>query len=245
MSEMTRMSPRYEAGPTSPDGHGTLDRVEPEYPEFPEFVDPGPEQPPYGPAAWPPPGPVPEPPSGPAGRREVTGLLIMLVAAALLPLVAATQSVYTVTEFGAVARAEFSVDAWGNFSPEAASYPVAHAPRFGILLLAATAGFVLLAVVAAGLLRERSARPATAAAGVAGAAAGLVGLLIGTVGAMTLEIQSAFDTYRVGFEGPVQVRLRIGGAVWLTAAAMVAGVLAVAAAVRVRRSVTVLPRSPH
>ncbi|HVU92002.1 MAG TPA: hypothetical protein VHC23_07195, partial [Jatrophihabitans sp.] len=121
--------------------------MEPEYPEFPEFVDPGPEQPPYGPAGWPPPGPVARPPSepppGPAGRREVTGLLIMLVAAALLPLVAATQSVYTVTEFGAVARAEFSVDAWGNFSPEAASYPVAHAPRFGILLLAATADFAL------------------------------------------------------------------------------------------------------
>jgi hypothetical protein len=203
------------------------------YPEFvdpgPEFVDPGPDQPAYAPPGRP--APV-------AGRREAGGLLVMLVAATLLPLVAATQSMYSVTEVGLAARAEFSVDAWGNFAPEAASYPVAHAPRFGILLVAAAAGFALLGLVAAGLLRGRSPRPGTAAAGVAGAAAGLVGLLLGTVGAMTLEIQSAFDTYRIGFAGPVEVRLRVGGAVWLTLAAILAGGLAVAAALRVRRTVS-------
>jgi hypothetical protein len=200
----------------------------------PEFLDPGPQQQ-YAPAPAGPTGP-PGPPA-PLPRREAVGLLIMLVAAALLPLLAALESVYAVTEDTAVAHAEFSVDAWGNYDFAAGAQPVAHAPRFGLVLALAGAAFAILALVAAvDLLASRTAALAGRATGIAGASAALSGLVVGTVAAMALTIQSAFDGYRQGYDGLLSLRMRVGASVWLGLAGVLAGTLAALAALRLRRT---------
>jgi hypothetical protein len=204
----------------------------------PEFLDPGPDQPfaPASPAARLPaePAPAAAPPV-----REAVGLLIMLAAAALLTLLASIESVYSVTEDTAVAHAEFAVDAWGNYDFAAGAQPVAHAPRFGLVLAVAGAAFAVLALVTAvDVLASRVAALAARAGGLAGAAGALVGVVLGTVAAMALTIQSAFDGYREGYPGLLTLRLRIGGSVWLALAAVLAGTLAALAALRVRRAMS-------
>jgi hypothetical protein len=52
---------------------------------------------------------------------------------------------------------------------------------------------------------------------------------------MTLQIQSSFAELRDS-AGAIEVRLRVGGAVWLSLAAVLASGLAVTAAMRVRRA---------
>jgi hypothetical protein len=200
-----------------------------------EFVDPGPDQPYPAPAA----------PHAPrrsvSPRRETLGLVVMLVAAALLPLLASFQTFYTVREEGAAGRYEYSVDAWGRYGELAAgARPAVHAPRFGALLLICAGCFAVLALIAASrLLGGRATEPARTATGLAGAAAGVLGLLTGVTAAMTLEIGSVFDSLRAGSGSPFgiyQVRMRIGGAVWISVAGILAGGLGIAAALRVRRA---------
>src|SRR3954451_3319840 len=205
-----------------------------------EFVDPGPDQP----AGF---DPRPDAPRRPvAARRETLGLLIMLAAAALLPLLAAFQTFYAVREEGAAGRYEFAVDAWGRYGDVAGARLPVHAPRFGMLLVVCGGCFAVLALIAATqLLAGRAVAPARTATGLAGAAAGVVGLLTGVTAAMTLEITSVFDSLRAGggspFGGLYEVRMRIGGAVWMSLAGILAGVLAIAAALRVRRAAAAPP----
>ena len=224
----------------------------------PEFLDPGPDQPeptPYGaapsttppfgsgpPAATAPPWAPPwAPPPAPRGRREVIGLVIMLCAAALLPLVASAQSLFAVRERTIAGFDDYALDAWGQFSGVAGPQLYAHGPRFGVALIATGVGFAVL-LLGAGvvLLGGRSTRPQRVSGLLAGAATGLVGLLVGTVLAMALEIQSAFDTLRstaaTGATPVLEVRLRVGGAVFIAIAGVLAGGLAVSAALRVRRT---------
>jgi hypothetical protein len=70
-------------------------------------------------------------------------------------------------------------------------------------------------------------------------------VLVGITGAMTLQIETVFDRLR-STGGPIvvdrTVHLGIGGAVWLTLAAVLAGGLSVAAALRVRRAAGPDPR---
>jgi len=222
----------------------------------PEFLDPGPDQP----RGYPPPGyPVPEypapgypapgypPPARPpepgpprpapgTGRREAIGLLVMLLAAAGVPLVASVGTLYSVTLHSLAVDVSFRVDAWGSARPADPSGSLGHPPRFGVLLTAVAAGFALLALIAAvQLLGARAAHPARVAAGLAGAAGGLVGLLVGVTAAMSLQVQSTFDGLQNTF-GTVEVRLRVGDAVWLALAGVLAGGLSVTAALRVRRA---------
>jgi hypothetical protein len=200
-----------------------------------EFLDPGPNQP-YEPAV-PAPGAAEEHRPGP----EAVGLLIMLVAAALLPVVAAFQDVYTVRAVADELRFRYAVDGWGRYSTgDAGGFPATlHEPRFGVLLCVVAAGFAVLALVV--LTRLVLVRPGAARLSgslVAGIAAALTGALAGVTAAMTLQIETVFD--RLGSPaGPVvsdrTVHLGIGGAVWLDLAGVLAGGLGVAGAVRVRR----------
>jgi hypothetical protein len=206
-----------------------------------EFLDPGPDQP-DGDADGPAQGDsVSRPPV-----RETVGLLIMLCAAALLPVVASFQSLYAVREQGPATEVDFTVDAWGRYGFASGPFAAAaHAPRFGILLAVSGAGFAVLALLTAlRLLGARTRAHTTshttsrASSMLVGAAVGLVGLLVGVTAAMTLEIESVFSTLRDSsggvFGGPLEVSLRIGAASWLSLAAVLAGALAVAAALRVR-----------
>lgn len=232
----------------------------------PEFLDPGPDQPPpgYGPRPGTPGGrPIPAllapgapgapgvPGPGafgalgaagpPAGRREVLGLLVMLVAATGLPFVASFATLYSVLLRTDGAELSWSVDAWGhpNLTPE--PYIAGQAPRFAVLLVVAAAGFALLVLIAAAqLLGGRAASPARVAGGIAGAATGLVGLLTGVTATMTLEIQSTFDGFRSA-PGGFEVRMRVGDSVWLSLAGILAGGLSVTAALRVRRAFRAAP----
>src|SRR3954451_15078467 len=205
-----------------------------------EFVDPGPDQP----AGF---DPRPDAPRRPvAARRETLGLLIMLAAAALLPLLAAFQTFYTVREEGAAGRYEFAVDAWGRYGDVTGARLPAHAPRFGILLVICGACFAVLAAIAAAqLVAGRASEPSRSATALAAAAGAVVGLLTGVTAAMTLEISSVFDSLRAGSGGPFgglyEVRMRIGGAVSVSLAGILAGGLAVTAGLRVRRAVTPEP----
>jgi hypothetical protein len=209
----------------------------------PEFLDPGPNQPagylppasdgPHGPqGAFG--APRPARPVGRPGRRESLGLVAMLLAAAILPAVAAGQTLYAVVEQNVVAREAFAVSAWGDYDVTNGADLAGHGPRFGAVLALAGAAFGLLALLALGLLRDPGAgRARRTALGIAAAATGLVGLLVGVTAAMTLQIQSAFAGYQEA-AGVIEVRLRVGGAVWLSLAAVLAGGLAVTAALRVR-----------
>ena len=214
----------------------------------PEFLDPGPDQPApaYPPRPGPPWLPAPGAPGGPApgrrpaspGHREVIGLLVMLLAAAALPLAAAGQTVYSVVEQAVGARESFAVSAWGDYHVTTGEALAGHAPRFGILLVLTAAAFALLGLLAAvQLLPGRRARPPAArtALGIAAAATGLVGLQVGITAAMTLQVQSAFAGFQEA-SGVLEVRLRVGPALWLALVGVIAGALAVLAALRVRRA---------
>jgi hypothetical protein len=211
----------------------------------PEFVDPGPNQADPVPAGAPfcasHPGPPPgDAPAVSTGRREILGLVVMLLAAAVLPLIASMQTLFAVHEQSLTTSVDFSVDAWGDLGSFAADRPYSHGIRFGLLLVGCAMGYVVLLLAGALVfLGERSGQPRRAAGLIAGAATGLLGLLLGTTLAMTLEIQSAFDSLRSSAGAAptpvVEVRLRIGGAVWFAAAGLLAGVLVVTAALRLRR----------
>jgi len=223
----------------------------------PEFLDPGPDQPApasgYATPSYPtpryaapddpapaghrpaPPG-FPGPPPARPARRETAGLLAMLAAAAALPLVAAQEALYSVVEDNVVARESFTVSAWGDYAVAIGPPLAGHGPRFGLVLTLGGAAFALLALLAARLLRGGPVdQGARVSLGIAAAATGLVGLLVGVTAAMTLQIQSAFAGYREA-SGVLEVRLRVGVAVWLSLAAVLAGGLAVTAALRVRRA---------
>jgi len=218
----------------------------------PEFLDPGPDQPApasgYPTPSYPasddpapagyrpaPPG-FPGPPPVRPARRETVGLLLMLAAAAALPLVAAQQALYSVVEDNVVARESFTVGAWGDYAVAIGPPLAGHGPRFGIVLTLGGAAFALLALLAARLLRRGPIdQAARVSLGIAAAATGLVGLLVGVTAAMTLQIQSAFAGYQEA-SGVLEVRLQVGVAVWLSLAAVLAGGLAVTAALRVRRA---------
>ena len=211
----------------------------------PEFLDPGPDQPapgflPAGYVGVGAPHPADDPPIPRArsrpGRRETVGLLLMLAAAAALPAVAARQAMYSVVEDNVVARQAFTVGAWGDYDVSLGPPLAGHGPRFGIVLTLAGAAFALLALLALRLLRNGAAELGPRMSlGIAAAATGLVGLLVGVTAAMTLQIQSTFAGYQ-GASGVLEVRLRVGVAVWLSLAGVLAGGLAVAAALRVRRA---------
>jgi hypothetical protein len=206
-----------------------------------EFLDPGPNQP-YEPV---------EPGISEQPRRatpEAIGLLIMLSAAALLPVVAAFQAVYSVRSSADALEFRYTVDGWGRYTAgEVGVFPSGlHEPRFGILLCAVAACFAVLALLAVTrLVLPHPAGPPVSASSVAGAAAALTGVLVGITGAMTLQIETVFDRLR-STGGPIvvdrTVHLGIGGAVWLTLAAVLAGGLSVAAALRVRRAAGPDPR---
>jgi len=226
----------------------------------PEFLDPGPDQPApagypapgYPPAGYPAPGQVappgfdapgvPFPPGFPGpspahpARREIVGLLLMLAAAAALPVIAARQVLYSVVEDNVVAREAFTVGAWGDYDVSVGPQLAGHGPAFGIVLTLGGAAFALLALIATRLLRGNPGEqgPRTSL-GIAAAATGLVGLLVGVTAAMTLQIQSAFAGYQAA-SGVLEVRLRVGPAIWLALVGVVAGALAVLAALRVRRA---------
>jgi len=160
----------------------------------------------------------------------------MLVAATILPVVAARQTLYTVVEQNVVSRESFAVSAWGDYEVAAGEQLAGHAPRFGILLTLGGAAFGLLALMTARLLLgARTERGDRTSLGIAAAATGLVGLQVGVTAAMTLQIQSSFAGYEEA-AGVLEVRLQVGGAVWLSLAAVLAGGLAVMAALRVRRA---------
>jgi hypothetical protein len=201
-----------------------------------EFLDPGPNQP-YEPL--PPAAAVAEErrPVGP----EAVGLLIMLVAAALLPVVAAFQSVYTVSASTDTLDFGYAVDGWGRYtSRDLGAFPAGlHEPRFGVLLCVAAMGFAVLAlVVVTRIVLPHPSAPRLSGSLVAGIAGGLTGALAGVTAAMTLQIETAFDRLR-STNGPIvtdrTVHLGVGGAVWLALAAVLAGGLSVAAALRLRR----------
>jgi len=227
----------------------------------PEFLDPGPDQPApgypppgYPPAGHPnyagPPAPAGQPSTGqrplPPGfpgprspqpaRRETFGLLVMLLAAAALPVVAGRQALYTVVEDNVVAHESFTLSAWGDYDVALGPPLAGHGPRFGIVLMLGGVAFALLALLALRLLRGGSVEQGgRVSLGIAAAATGLVGLLVGITAAMTLQIQSAFAGYQEA-SGVLEVRLRVGVAVWLCLASVLAGGLAVTAALRVRRA---------
>jgi hypothetical protein len=211
-----------------------------------EFLDPGPNQPdgPGEPALV---APIPPQRRVPRLDRETIGLLVMLTAAAVLPVVASFQLVFLV-------HADFSggftygADGWGRFRLGDGSGVVAgpHEPRFGVLLAVCGAAFAALALIVAAqaLLRVAPDRRASGAA-VAGAAGVLVGLLVGVTASMALEVQAVVDRLRSSpaesFDGVSGFRLQVGAAVWLSLAGVLAGGLAVAAALRRHRS----GRLPH
>jgi len=160
----------------------------------------------------------------------------MLLAAAALPVVAARQALYSVVEDNVVARESFTLGAWGDYDVDLGPPLAGHGPRFGIVLMLGGATFALLALLAARLLRDGPLEQGSRISlGIAAAATGLVGLLVGITAAMTLQIQSAFAGYQEA-SGVLEVRLRVGVAVWLSLASVLAGGLAVTAALRVRRA---------
>ncbi len=211
-----------------------------------EFLDPGPNQP-DGPA---PGARGPTAARRPRPDRETVGLLVMLTAAAALPVVAAFQLVFTVQQQDAGGSGfTYGADAWGRIrlGDGSALATAQHEPRFGILLAVCGAAFGVLALTVAAQLLLRTAlgrRPLGAT--VAGAAGVLAGLLVGITASMALEVESVFDRLRAEpadpfGAGPAGIRLEVGPAVWLGLAAVLAGGLSVAAALRVHR----VDRLPH
>ena len=212
----------------------------------PEFLDPGPGQPPPGGLPWMPAGAGdPRAPALPgptrAGRRESAGLLVMLLAATALPALAAQQTLYSVTEQDQEGAWSFAVGAWGDYHSTTGPPLLGNAPRFGFPLSLAAIGFGLLAlVVTVQLLGGRSRRPDRVAFGVALTATGLGGALAGVTIAMVLQVQSAFAQYRAGL-GVIELHLQVGATVWLAAAGVLAAGLSVTAGLRVRRALGGLP----
>jgi hypothetical protein len=201
-----------------------------------EFLDPGPDQP-----FSPPPPPVGPPP---APRRELVGLLIMLVAAAVLPLLAAYQSLYAVEEDSGFGRVAFTVNAWGGYQASDLGAVMAQGPRFGILLAVCSGGFAVLAALTLVRALRRDGRGPGLLPGLVPATVGLVAASAAVTAAMALEVESVFESLSgrgLGFGGPVEVRVRVGGAIWLGLAGVLAGGLAIAAARRAVRAVAGRP----
>jgi hypothetical protein len=204
-----------------------------------EFLDPGPDQP-DGPAQA-----AAAPPEAPRPRRvarEDIGLIVMLTAAVILPVVAAFQTVYTVRSGLDEVSFAYAADAWGRFSTSDGTTvgPGVHEARYGVLLTACGAGFAVLAVaVLLQALTRRPSAPRLSGPVIAGAAAAITGVLTGVSASMALQIETVVDRLRTSgadpFGGPRRIELGVGAAIWLSLAGLLAGGLAVAAALRARR----------
>lgn len=207
-----------------------------------------------------------EPPEGAGQREEIGGvarprrhiafdhrrltLVVLLAAAATLPVIASFQRVSTVRQSGAGPQLSSWVDGWGRFrSSGTTPIPTAlHDPRFGLPLTACAGAFALLALAVTATFAPPLARRLSARvhAILAAAAVAVCGVLAGVLAAVALQVDAASDRLRAttftdgSYPPGFRVDLQVGGCLWFGSAGLVAGVLAVIAGLHLRPTSTVL-----
>jgi hypothetical protein len=178
-----------------------------------------------------------EPRQKPPRRLEIGTLaaVLLLAAAATLPVVAAFQTVYRVREPG-IRLSGLGADGWGRYQQRGLPSGI-HETRYGIALVVCAVAFA-----ASGIALATTTVPALSqwAAGIRRVLAAVVAVfasvLGGVLGSMALHIQAVFDTFRtqLGGFGELGERTRridttVGACLWLGLAGLVAALLALAA----------------
>jgi hypothetical protein len=170
------------------------------------------------------------------------GAVLLLGAAAALAVVASFQRVYTVRVSVGKHRSSYWVDGWGRFRTgrNGRFPPGLHDPRWGVALCICAGGLVvlMLAVAAVPALPERISR--RVATGSLGAAVAFVGALAGLLAAAWLEVESRADSLRAQLAGEdfglrMHSEIPVGPFLWLGLASVLAGAVAIATIVRLRR----------
>lgn len=171
--------------------------------------------------------------------------ITMFAAAAALAVVASFQRVYTVWEFDEAHEGSYWVDGWGRVgTSEGPIPPGLHEPRWGVAICVCAGGLALLAIaVAASAIPALAKRtPPRIASGVLGAAIAIAAALAGLLAATWLEIDARSDSLKASadFNALPASRLHygvpVGPFLWLGAASLAAGVLAVTATALLQRS---------